>query len=564
METKMEMENKMEMQRKDMNNRMDILSDAARQRVDDARELGIDRGRGFLASDTGLWTMVGHTFDYVWTDPVMYPETIFFSFYGAEIKILEDRLIFDVYRVMYQQYETYGVFYDRSIEPVLTTVTRLTLELIDFVPRWSSSVFDGKDWSKKSSCSGWHLEKLMRHDLGLNPRILWLDAKNSASMALSIEGQRAIDSADPETRRFLRHQQFAREQANLGIGTLAQAISSWVVSRGFTPDAIIPIMRYLSHDLKDAWWEYNIRAMLSAGESYSVSGLVDLLGDAKGTKEVLNRQYDPSGQRFLTKGAFGGIGEIRDLNELKVAAILVRALRGFKPHYFEAIPKEMLATDIRDLEGYKDAIQGIVDFFGYKDKTFKAIMDVLSSNKFGNEGGYNRLLAVINELSYNRDNPLVPQLAKAVRDKFHGEPDLKVILPFMEMEVGKLYVENQEIVWEWYDLVEGAEISDQIKVVTPYFTHDLIEWGSQQNNCIGGSSHIEPVLNGEQYIIGFQKPDGTWWGHAQIDSVGFETDGTEKLLLIQLVGHSNNPLPNEIYNQIVNFLKGFGVINTRM
>lgn len=559
-----EMEN---MERKDMLNKMNILEDATQSMIDAARAMGIDQGKYYLASHVDLWLETGQMFDYVWTDQSTEQDSSSNVFYGAEVKIFEDRLVFDVYSVMYHEDGFYGIFYNASIEPVASSVTRFTLDLVDFVPRWSVCEFNGEIWNEETSFKGWEVFQMLL-DLGLDSRRLNLDAGNKTAMESIIRGKEiqnkmkeavsagTLSNLSQEYQDQMRLAMDYSYCTEFGLNTLAAEIGKWMISRGMTIGKMIPIMEYLNHNFYGPSWEYQVRNLLR-GSYNQLHELLELLRDSKGTKEVLNRNYDFNGEKFLTKTAFGGIGEIRDLDRLKVAIYMVRGLRGFKPHYFELIKPEMLNTDSSDIARYEDPIREIAEFFGHKDKTFKAIMDVLSSKTFGDEGGYHRFSAVINEINYNRDNPIMPQVVKAIRDKFHGEPDLRIILPFMEIEVGKLAYENLPIDWEWYDIVEGVEISDEIKVVTPYCTHDLIEWGAQQNNCIGTSSHIEPVLDGVEYIIGFQKPDGTWWGHAQIDVV--IVDGVEYLHFGQLLGHSNSYLPDEVDNQIINFLKGIGV-----
>lgn len=315
-----------------------------------------------------------------------------------------------------------------------------------------------------------------------------------------------------------------------------------------TMEESMRILKYLEHnhgDVYDAHGDFKPQ-------------IYGLLYNCAGTKDVLNRQYDYTGQRRLTKGAFGGLGEIRTLDSLRLAADIVASMRGFKPHYFESISLEILEAINPAMEFQWSSLDTVAAFLGYKDKTFKAVMAAM----FGPANYvFTRLDACITGVLHHSTNDtedvmtMAKAVIEAVKKKFHGEPCLFVLVEFFETEMSKLYEPKREIAGEFYDLVDGHEINNQIKVIAPKTTHDLVEWGAQQNNCLGKSFNTDGTYGGTKIIIGFQKPDGSWWGHAEIakdkDDNGY--------VLVEMAGHSNVRLTGEVYRAITEYLVSINV-----
>ena len=81
-------------------------------------------------------------------------------------------------------------------------------------------------------------------------------------------------------------------------------------------------------------------------------------------------------------------------------------------------------------------------------------------------------------------------------------------------------------------------------MIVPKMTHDLVEWGAVQNNCIG--TYADRVYSGQTMVIGFKDAEGKWIGHADI---------TKDMYMTQLLGKHNQPLAKETRISIIQFLK---------
>jgi hypothetical protein len=91
---------------------------------------------------------------------------------------------------------------------------------------------------------------------------------------------------------------------------------------------------------------------------------------------------------------------------------------------------------------------------------------------------------------------------------------------FAVLEYGKMKHQNRKIKYsENVNALNGQRIQGEgtmmIECVLPYDTHTLVEWGSQQKNCIG--SYADSVLQKTSLIIGFKNVEtNDWIGHAEL------------------------------------------------
>ena len=90
------------------------------------------------------------------------------------------------------------------------------------------------------------------------------------------------------------------------------------------------------------------------------------------------------------------------------------------------------------------------------------------------------------------------------------------------------------------------EILPGVIFVAPKTTHDLIDWGATQVNCIG-SAYSNRVANRECYIVGFKdKVTNQWIGHARL---------TKDYHIEELRGKHNRELEPAMDKKIRNWIK---------
>lgn len=128
-----------------------------------------------------------------------------------------------------------------------------------------------------------------------------------------------------------------------------------------------------------------------------------------------------------------------------------------------------------------------------------------------------------------------------------NNPTMQELHGFIAAEHRKVQQENKKISNKDLNIFEG-KVNEEIVCVIPKMTHDLVDWGSEYNICIG--SYAERVFAGETYCMGFQKPDGTFWGFAEV---------SRQMELKQLLGKHNQPLHEDQRTAIEAYFNDKGV-----
>ena len=138
--------------------------------------------------------------------------------------------------------------------------------------------------------------------------------------------------------------------------------------------------------------------------------------------------------------------------------------------------------------------------------------------------------------------------------------NVEQIHDFVNQEYNKIRTENKKLPKNKFSKAfaefDGKWIAEGIQMITPKMTHDLVEWGAIQNNCIG--SYADRVYNNHTIIIGFKDIEGEWIGHAEIQNDVAYIGTLEVPIsggMTQLLGKHNQPLAKETRKPIVEFLK---------
>ena len=276
--------------------------------------------------------------------------------------------------------------------------------------------------------------------------------------------------------------------------------------------------------------------------------LIRGLTGKRGAKAILNSIYSPKGEKFLSKSTFGGLGEIRDLTTLVNAMLTVKALRGFGPDFLAKMLRPITIPVTYDLPGAIKAsgeVQRFFAMFGATEKTF----GMLCPN--GTVGDYEvdsttywdmkESLRMFQQITSRR-------IRSAVRAHLRGHNmTMSDLHDYISGELAKMEQVNMPIDVPELTAFEGV-VNDEIVCVVPKWTHDLVQWGAEYNICIG--SYCDFVRNGETYCLGFKKPDGRFWGFAEVK---------RNRELYQLLGKHNSNLPDEPRRAIEDYLKAKGV-----
>lgn len=214
---------------------------------------------------------------------------------------------------------------------------------------------------------------------------------------------------------------------------------------------------------------------------------------------------------------------------------MVRIFKNCDPHVF----KDMPIINEAHMQGNIGGFRYLLAFFRHTDKAVNMVVRTMNSDDYWTNDTV-RMLKQIRKL----------KVRQAFRDALRRNPDMTMEeLHHMVMtEFRRQSTVNRRISSKELNKFDGAAITPEIKSVTPKCTHDLVTWGAEYNICIG--SYADRVLNGQTKCFGFQKPDGSFWGFAEVNNQG---------QLTQLLGKHNQPVPSEQREQIIKWLKGHKV-----
>ena len=298
------------------------------------------------------------------------------------------------------------------------------------------------------------------------------------------------------------------------------------------PEHVLPILKWIP--LEHMW---------TSGSSIYPHGITQSdiywVGGEVSTKKILNKAYmHPHG---VTKKIFGDINNIKTFDDLRAAIQFLRLVRGFNPQVLEKlnleIVKQSVQGDRRKSNEYRNNIKLFFTHFGYKDEYILQAFNTFLR------------LDLIADAEY---------IFKQIKSRTHrtaikrhvarSRMDIEEIHNFINTEFSKIQTENKEFIkndfWNTFGLFDGKWIAEGIQMIVPKMTHDLVEWGAVQNNCIG--TYADRVYSGQTMVIGFKDAEGKWIGHADI---------TKDMYMTQLLGKHNQALTKETRIPIIKFLK---------
>jgi len=370
------------------------------------------------------------------------------------------------------------------------------------------------------------------------------------------------------TPRGVRYMTFEGKKPFFGMNNIWRACSSMKVDKTSRNMLHSRILERLEHKINildiypelkyfDVTEEQQRHSMTLALQGAMHPFLMKNLGSHSGAKAILNSIYSPSGEKRIQKGSFGGVGEIRNWNDLISAMLWCRALRRLDSQALAnvstVLPRFQNLTFYQEslnvLMEMADTIDSWFKYFGVSERTIQMlIMDITQG--VPNDANWVRRLEYGHLLDSVRMFRTIRSriVRRAILDYLRrNNPTMEELHNHISAEMQKMETENRKISVKKLSQFAG-KVSDEIICVPPKQTHDLVKWGSEYNICIG--SYADRVLYGQTYCMGFQKPDGTFWGFAEV---------SKQMELVQLLGKHNQHLPNEQRRQIEEYLKAKGV-----
>ena len=276
------------------------------------------------------------------------------------------------------------------------------------------------------------------------------------------------------------------------------------------------------------------------------------IGGEMSTKKILNKAY--MNHHGVTKKIFGDINKIKTLDHLRGAISLLIIARGFNPQVLEKLDLDIVCHWMRYNSNpvMRKRFKAFFRDFGYKDEYLLQLF----TNKYDHDA--NRLFFsgqyvvdaahMFTQIKGRNHRTAIKQ--HVARSRMNVEQ----IHDFVNLEYNKIKTENKKLpnmpFLRAFAAFDGKWIAEGIQMVTPKMTHDLVEWGAVQNNCIG--SYADRVYNNQTIIIGFKDVEGQWIGHAEIqNNAAYRGFGG----MTQLLGKHNQPLLEETRKPIIKFLK---------
>ncbi len=298
------------------------------------------------------------------------------------------------------------------------------------------------------------------------------------------------------------------------------------------PENVLPILKYMPLEYMGTS-RYSIHPHgITQSDIYWVGGEVS-------TKKVLNKAYmHPHG---VTKKIFGDINNIKTFDDLRAAIQFLRLVRGFNPQVLEKlnleIVKQSVQGDWRKSNEYQNNIKSFFTHFGYKDEyILQAFKTFVRLDLIADAG------SIFKQIKGRTHRTAIK------RHVARSRMDIEEIHNFINTEFSKIQTENKEFIkndfWNTFGLFDGKWIAEGIQMIVPKMTHDLVDWGAVQNNCIG--TYADRVYSGQTMVIGFKDAEGKWIGHADI---------TKDMYMTQLLGKHNQALTKETRIPIIKFLK---------
>lgn len=270
------------------------------------------------------------------------------------------------------------------------------------------------------------------------------------------------------------------------------------------------------------------------------------IGGSNDVKAIVNKAYGKSGVTGVTKHMFGGRNNIDSIEKLQVAVWFARILRDFPATVFNNIDLNLFVGEpIRFYDTNK--LSKFFKTFGTRQHYIDQACSFARNNP---EPALTHFSFAIDAMMAFKQIPTRQHRMAIVNHVKNNTMSIHEIHNYVNAEWAKIRHENKKIkgrkgsIYEQFMAKQGHWINEKIQMISPTETHELVEWGAVQNNCIG--TYAEHVYRGDSMIVGFKDTLGDWIGHAEIDT---------NRNLRQLLGKHNKPLAQEDRSAITKYLE---------
>lgn len=374
-----------------------------------------------------------------------------------------------------------------------------------------------------------------------------------------------------------QQKEFGKLHANQ-IGMITSHIID-ILEEMYSQKDVMPIAEYLPKPDADYGYSFTDKLQFTQLHDFNARNLY-WIGGRTSLVDILNRAYGRTGQEGLTKNAFGGMKKLKYFQELEAAIILVRMFKSFPREFFDNVNISWVVTDHEEgrtwteTDADKERQASWDGYFKHKTKQYSvdAIVKVTTEeinhfNKFFKTFGFRNstikwyqgfLNQTIGDTRYQIDlvvdtmnswkkvpigNARKTLVAHIKQQKMNPEE----IHNYVVAEARKFAeVERKTPNTKLINKLHEKEILPGVIFIAPKTTHDLVEWGATQGNCIG-TAYTNSVVNRECYIVGFKdKATNEWIGHARL---------TKDYYIQELRGKYNNELEPTMDKNIRNWIK---------
>lgn len=270
------------------------------------------------------------------------------------------------------------------------------------------------------------------------------------------------------------------------------------------------------------------------------------IGGSTDVKAIVNKAYGKDGVTGVTKHMFGGRNNIDSIEKLQLAIWFARLLRDFPATVFNNIDLNMfLGEPVKYYDTEK--LRKFFKTFGTRQHYIDEALAYASNNT---DFALAQFSLAMDAVQAFKQIPNRAHRMAIVNHVKNNTMNFRDIHDYVNAEWQKIRHENKEIKGKKGSLhaqfmsKQEHWINNNIQMIVPTQTHDLVEWGAVQNNCIG--TYAERIYLGDGLIVGFKDAQGNWIGHAEI--------GSDRSLR-QLLGKHNKALAGKDRNAITEYLK---------
>ena len=319
-----------------------------------------------------------------------------------------------------------------------------------------------------------------------------------------------------------QQKEFGKLHAN-NISYIVQHVVE-MLEEMYSQKEVMPITEYLPKVEARYHHSWNDRVQFNQLHDFTARNIY-WIGGKTSLVDILNKAYGKTAQQGLTRNAFGGMKNFSYFQQLEAAIIATRMFKALPREFFDTINVAWVVQRPPSNEYTIDAIvKTTTEEINHFNKFFKTF-GIRNSTIKWYQGFFAQTIGdtryqidmVVDTMNSWKKIPLGNARKTIVAHVKQQKMNPEEIHNFVIAEARKYaQVERKTPNTKLINSFNGKEVLSGVIFVAPKTTHDLVEWGAAQNNCIG-TAYNESVANRECYIIGFKDKDtNEWIGHARL------------------------------------------------